>query len=339
MKRFLIKGLFFLFPLATILVSYFILDPFKVLRRYSDYSANWSATLDRDYISTEVYLKNRQTYHYDSFIFGSSRTDAFRTADWRQYLPKNASPFVFGAFCETIDGIHAKINLIDELNDPIENALIVLDTDGTFQDLPLGHLYVKHPRLTKEPLVLFHTVFIKTYFSNFFFLRYLDYRLFKTYRPYMEKYLVNFPFKIDTITNDFFLIDQEKEQEINPLDYYRKKKKIFYARDATVIQQATRRISYNYIILLKKINSIFQKRHTRYKIIISPLYDQKSIHPYDLHVLYRIFGKQNVFDFSGINQYTNDITNYYETSHYTAKVGKNILKTIYAKSGSDNNQE
>ena len=40
-------------------------------------------------------------------------------------------------------------------------------------------------------------------------------------------------------------------------------------------------------------------------------------------------GEENVFDFSGVNEFTNEMTNYYETSHYRPKVCKELLRIIY----------
>ena len=44
---------------------------------------------------------------------------------------------------------------------------------------------------------------------------------------------------------------------------------------------------------------------------------------------YFLEGKQNVFDFSGINFITNDYHNYYENSHYRPHVADYIMKEIY----------
>ena len=41
-------------------------------------------------------------------------------------------------------------------------------------------------------------------------------------------------------------------------------------------------------------------------------------------------GKENVFDFSGINEYTNDIHNYYERGHYRPILGARLLQKVYA---------
>ena len=81
--------------------------------------------------------------------------------------------------------------------------------------------------------------------------------------------------------------------------------------------------------LLKEIDQICRKHNTSVKIIISPDYNQISINPADVEILKGIFGYENVFDFSGINEYTNDIHNYYERGHYRPILGAKLLKEIY----------
>ena len=68
------------------------------------------------------------------------------------------------------------------------------------------------------------------------------------------------------------------------------------------------------------------------KIIISPDYNQVRIHPEDVTYLKRMFGEGNVFDFTGINEYTNDKHNYYEKGHYRPLLGIRLMKEVYTSS-------
>ncbi|KAA6318040.1 hypothetical protein EZS27_031899 [termite gut metagenome] len=58
----------------------------------------------------------------------------------------------------------------------------------------------------------------------------------------------------------------------------------------------------------------------------------------DLEYLENVFGEDNVFDFLGINTFTQDYTNYYDDSHYRPHVAREIMKkymennlTLYIK--------
>jgi hypothetical protein len=41
------------------------------------------------------------------------------------------------------------------------------------------------------------------------------------------------------------------------------------------------------------------------------------------------FGSSNVYNFSGKNEFTTDLSNYYESSHYRPLLADKILKEIY----------
>ena len=64
-------------------------------------------------------------------------------------------------------------------------------------------------------------------------------------------------------------------------------------------------------------------------MIISPNYNQININPADIEILKNIFKEKNVFDFSGVNEYTNDIHNYYEKGHYRPILGAQLLQKVY----------
>ncbi len=80
---------------------------------------------------------------------------------------------------------------------------------------------------------------------------------------------------------------------------------------------------------LEQLHALLKNGNTDYRIVISPLYNQIALNPQDLESLKEIFGEDKVFDFSGVNEYTNDVSNYYETSHYRPKLCNKILKQIY----------
>jgi len=81
--------------------------------------------------------------------------------------------------------------------------------------------------------------------------------------------------------------------------------------------------------MLKEIKSLFDKHHTRYKIIISPIYWQIPFNTNSLMLLKQVFGDTNIYNYSGANSITESRYNYYETSHYKISTGQRILKEIY----------
>jgi hypothetical protein len=80
--------------------------------------------------------------------------------------------------------------------------------------------------------------------------------------------------------------------------------------------------------MLKEIKEILVKHHTRYKIILSPIYDEMKFSQEDLRVLKAIFG-DHVYDFTGENAITRSKYNWYETKHFRTFIGDSILNQIY----------
>jgi hypothetical protein len=335
MLYFIRRFLIFLIPLGIIIATYFILDPFRVLYDYDDYYKNLFYQINREQVSFSTYNNHKKIRQYDSFIFGSSRTLAYKTYDWQNSLKgRSISPFVFDASNETINGIFSKINYLNEQDAPIKNAIIIICTDVTFSkdtSERYDYLYIKHPKLSENGYLRYHFKFLTTYLQNGFFIKYLDYKIFKVYRSYMSNFFDKRNASYDHLTNDLFINGRENEIERDSVGYYENYKWVFYDRkdSATFCSE---QISNVQLSILTKIAKIFAINSTDYKIIIGPLYDQKKINPSDLNKLDTVFGTQNVFDYSGRNDFTNNKHNYLENSHYRYRVGRQILFEIYHKS-------
>lgn len=311
-----------------LLASYLYYDPFKVVRTYHDYSFPHVIT-DRDYVSTEMFIKNNKKYHYNSFILGSSRTTAFNPDTWKTYLPPNASPFMFDASSESIYGMDIKLKYLDLLHIPLENVIVVLCRDENFKENgnPSEHLYIKHPKLSGQNWLAFQFTFFKAYCSPKFLRHFFEFTLSGKYNSSMAGYIEFRKMMYDTITNRQRILDQETEITNNPVGYYKKRKDLFYDR-SNQQTDSVQRIQKQQLIQLKDMKNILEKNKTNYKIILSPLYEQVKFNKNDLAILEELF-PGHVYDFSGKNRFTDKIVNYYETSHYRPLVGDSILKLIY----------
>jgi hypothetical protein len=331
MKNFFIKCIILVLPVTTLILLFISFDPFRIIWSYKDYSNNMYIILNRDFVSTEVYKKNKQKYKYDSFIFGSSRTLSYKTDSWRKHLDPSASPFVFDASTESLFGICTKIKYIDKTGNRLKNVLIILDTDCSFLTGgdSKGHLSMKHPSVAGTSWVKFYFEFFKVYLDWDFFKRYNRYLIthkFKDDRGYFEFRVIKF----DTITNDLRIVDQEEELQNDPKSYYERHSKTFYSRQDS-IPEVNSQITPKQKLMFEEIMNVFKKHNTNYKIVISPLYSQVKFNSQDLEFLDTIFGKENVFDFSGKNTITDNKYNYFESSHYRTSVGDSIMNVIYEK--------
>lgn len=320
-------------PLWLVILSYFIYDPFKVLYHYDNFYEDYFVNINRDYASSQLFIQNNATQHYNSFIFGSSRTMAFRTKDWKNHIGQTEKPFVFDASSETLTGIWSKVKFLEEQKVSIKHALIVVCGDHTFAEpqTQTNLLFIRHPNVyKKENWLQFQELFFSTYFKNYFFIHYLDYQIFRQKRAYLYKNIEFIELKVDTVTNDLYRTDLDRKRELDSLSYYKEIDCLFY-KHSDLLQYRVAQLDESKINMLRQIKTVFDKEGTDYQFIISPLYDQKRINEKDLKMMKAIFGEKQVHDFSGINAITSSKFNYYENSHYIPSVGKAIMDSIYSK--------
>ena len=338
----MIKKLFFKIILLSspliLLISLFIInDPFKIIYEYDDYSPNEDYYINRDFISSKIFIKNYPKYKYNSFIFGSSRTMAYNPQHWKNYLDSNSSVFSFDSFGESIFGIYSKIKYLDNNNVNINNCLLIFCEDVTFQfssDHP-GHIYMKAPFVAKTSYLNFYFEHFKAFIQKDFFYNYYKKKLVDKKLP------INQYTKYDTINNHMKNLMSELKIKRIPKNYI--DSNFIKLKNNTNEKQSVKKINVKHIQLMRQIMSIFKKQKTKYKIIISPLFNQQKINKRDLEILKSIFGDY-IFDFSGKNNITENKFNFYEnygnsktilsrnkSSHYISKIGDIILDSIYKK--------
>lgn len=334
MKTFLQKLLLFTIPFVLMLLVYIALDPFKVLKNYDTFfetNDNGRVALNKDFVSTTNFEKNYKKELYNSFIFGNSRSIFYQVADWKKYIDSNSSCYHFDASGEGIYSIHKKVNYIDKKGLSLKNVLLILDYRTLLQYKPkTGHLFVIPPQLVNNKNILsFQLEFLKAFLSPKFLFAYIDFKFSGKVKQYMKTdYLIeDAPVFYDKKSNEIQFTEFEKM--ILEGNYFKEeKKKIFYQRDS-IASFSPISIAQEQKIMLQEIFDIFTKHKTNYKVIINPLYDQVKFNNQDLNYLIQLFGKDKVFDFSGVNKFTNDYTNYYETEHYRPIVANEVMKEIY----------
>jgi hypothetical protein len=121
----------------------------------------------------------------------------------------------------------------------------------------------------------------------------------------------------------------DKEIEYDSLGYYNKKVEdgVFYTR--TDVYKSECEVTLKEKNQLKIIKNIFKKHNTKYAIIISPAYDQLEMEKSQIQLLEEIFGEENIYNFSGKNEFTESIYNFYEDSHYRPNIANRIMELIY----------
>ena len=331
MRRFLKKTLLFLSPIIIGFIGLLFSDAFKVYGTYEDYYDDSFITMNRGVITYRIFQKNNDQHNYNSFIFGNSRSQAFKCTDWKKYLDENAEPFHFDGSNEGLYAIHKKIKFLDEIGNNLDNALFIFDRKLlTGISAPEGHLYQLDPELDKGSKVKFHGTFIKAQLDLKFLIAYYDYKLFRTHRGYMD-YIIRkskYVDRGDSITGDLYY-GYDEHIKSDSLDFYNlaNSKGIFYKRPRP--KSWISWVSKEEIKMLLDIREIFDKNNTDYRIVIAPIYDQIPMEDTQLQLLNEIFEPSRIFNYSGINDYTNDVSNYYESSHFRPHVARKILQEIY----------
>lgn len=335
-RLFIGKLLLFSIPFLIILLIYFYLDPFKVVKHYDSYYQSGLPnyiSLNKDYISTENWVNHYSQYQYDSYIFGNSRSMFYKIGTWKRYIGADSQQcYHFDASGESLYGIAKKISFLAAHHARIKNALFVIDEALLHKaDNSAGHLFLKDPRLSGESSIGFQVESLKD-FLDFNFLRaFLDFKISGKVKDYMQKefLLDERPFYYDKVTNEMRLDHYEEMIIRDPASYYGPRQALFFQRDTSIQKYAVPMIGKQQMVLLDSIRNVLKKEQTNYKFVISPLYDQRKLNPADLQTLKDLFGEGNIFDFSGINTFTRDINNYYETSHYRPHIADSIMKTVY----------
>ncbi|MFZ1730382.1 MAG: hypothetical protein WBQ23_07390 [Bacteroidota bacterium] len=334
MKRYLKNILLFLSPLLLVVLLYFVFDPFKVLRDYDSYYVSGKpdyVVLNRGYVSTETFVRHYPAQQYNSFIFGNSRSLFYQVNDWKPHLAPGASCFHFDGSDESLFSIYKKVLFLKKQQVKINNALIVVDQPALsrVENHP-GHLTMTPPRLMDNVnLIPFHWSFLTSYLDPRFLLAYYDFTLTGQFRDYMRDHNVlnAEPMEYDLASNEIRY--PQFESAISNGSYYQGHRLSVFEKRSVNPRPYSPCLEREHVRLLKEMQRIFTANGTVVRIVISPLYNQRALHPRDLSTLQRIFGPASIFDYSGINDITLDYHNYYELSHYRPFVAARIMSEVY----------
>ena len=333
MRRFIKRiGLWMGVPIMLLLGLYLFLDPFKTLHPFS---YQYYDKLNRDYLSSELFMRNDSIYHYDSFIFGSSRCMGLNTYHWKKYLPSGSKQFLFQAWCETLTGMEQKLDYIDRNGNEINHVLMLFDVPGTFSEVQLSKefAFIKHYRFSGQSQMLFQSCLFCGFVQ-------MPSKWISSMMQCLDSGVDAFP--ADTVSNDWGYNNRHSDVNIQPtkdsLSNLSKKSKAAFLKQIEGKTDADLKVSEPLIteafrIQLQHIKSIFDKHHTDYRIVITPAYcfTHPEINPLDLKVLQDIFGPDRVYDYSGKNEMTGDCYNFSDTEHFGLSVGWQIIEEIYHK--------
>lgn len=319
------KALLFTLPFWMVVALYYHDDPFMVLRRYAIYDSD--VTLNEAYTGWNIYKNRRESLHINSFILGNSCTMAFPCGEWEKHLNENDHSVRLSGNAESMKAILLKLQALERDHAEIKNVLMILDrTSLAKTSLQSSFSFILPPDISRRNSFSIQMEFLQAFILPDFLFPYLKYRITGTVSPSM-KYMNPYGRVRNSLNNDAInprerMITQEGEA------YWKNHQSEFPPRDG-LERTAERAIYQPQRALLNEIADLLRTHHTSIRLIISPDYNQKKLHPADKEALDLIFGRGNVFDFSGINKYTADYHYYYEQGHYRPLLGVKLLDNIY----------
>lgn len=334
MSHFFKKLGLFLMPCILVLLGIVYLDFFKVFFEYDEYyTEDLFVSLNREYVCLKSLEKKSEISKPNSFIFGSSRSQAFKCRDWNKYLSDSAISFHFDAANEAIVGVVEKLQYLKKNKYEITNVLLIVD-EGLLTQTDFNQrnssLTISHPEISSNNSFDFYLPFITASINPKFVASYMDYSMFKTHRKYMGQYIANtrYPNLVNPVNMDIFY-GKEKEIQEDSISYYNRLNLsgVFYERE--IITRDFSDINNYTKDQLSIIKELFQEFNCSYKVIVSPMYDQIELDSIYKQMLIDVFQKENVFDYSGKNEWTEPIGNFYETSHYRPFVARRIMSQVY----------
>lgn len=330
--RYISKLLILVTPIVALMITYICMDPFMVLREYDRYDIS-DVFISESMLGWKMYMKNRDSIPFNSFILGNSNTMAFSCKSWEKYLDGGHAFRLFGP-SESLHSVRKKLEALERVGAPLDNVLIVASSNLLFQYIPSSsQATIQPPEIDSDNAIKFQETYFQAFLSPKFFIPYLDYKINGKYKPYMNGIINNYGVVRDSINNSA-LNPREKEIEQEGLQYWEtreheftKKKKPKY-RNGEYKEKAPVLFD-NQIDELKQIKQLLKRCNTKLKLVITPDFDQVSFNRSDFLILKSIFGPESVYDFTGINEYTANKYNYYETEHFRSALGDTLLEKMY----------
>jgi hypothetical protein len=329
-----LRGLILASPVVAGLLTYVACDPFRVLRAHefgNYYDEAAPVELNRDYVSLNLLERNYPEQHYDAFIFGSSRTFPFHVDAWTPYL-SDAHPFHYPAASETIYGMEKKLAYLEAKGIRVRYAILEMSAALGQAAPQYDAMHRLHYRITGESWLDYQAGVLKSYFTDFYFLRYMDYRLTGQLRESSRKVLGIRPgmVVIDPKTNEYFFAEQDRELAADEAGYFEHHPAYFPPGDGRppgsyaepVIHEAHRAI-------LHRIREHLDRLGTDYRILLAPDYPRVFMSRSDVSELEEIFGAARVFDFTGQNEFSAEKKYFYDAGHVRPEVATRILERVY----------
>lgn len=319
-------------PLLVLGAAYICMDPFKVIRSHDDYFPNGrlSPGVNKGMIVIDNFDSNFDRYHYDSFIFGSSISKYYRTDEWKQYLPVNASPVHLDSSSESLHSMLLKMRYVLKRGAHIRNALLVLSPDIFAHADMQAPPFVDHWKIDPgRTCVGLHWFFVRNFYDREFLREYVVSNL--VGKPVMfgdTPHLDTVTRTLEPVRNEEYPVMADRALDADPVSYLRQTGD-FGLLDEKPAEMCSYVTPHSYADV-KAIADLLEREGTDYRVVIGPRMDGKYINAGDLRILREAFGKERVYDFSRrLAGMRDSLDSFYDRTHYRSNVADEIMRRTY----------
>lgn len=319
LKKFILRSLLALSPVAAYVALYAALDPFKVIKPYNGVSIAPGDSLERipnkRYVAIEGLKYYNPQHHYDSFIFGSSISSNFTAEAWKRHLPPDASVYHFTAGANTLTGIRDELRYLIDHGYNIRHALFIME-DEMFQ---------RQPRMNEMPYVPHYDVSPEVSPLHFHFVHFNVFR-----DPYMMLYnlapwpglgtqlvedgkMATIPSGRDEVLNEDSSRGLDSLILSDPKSYYQSMEWLVNMKPQPNPMPLS--IDSSNEPVLREIAEMLNKNHIEYVIIVPPRFRSQPMSAIDRAALCEIMGAEHVKNFSNDSTLIHDLESYYDGIH------------------------
>ncbi len=332
--RFLLRSALAATPLLLLIVAYIVLDPLKIVNPpYPYFTGTWETELgwNKGWVSVTAFEQGNKYNRYNSFIFGSSISIAYRAEDWSKYLPDNATIFHFDSSKEHINGILKKLQYLDKNKVSIHNALIVLDPQTFRERKNDGYPFYIPPQFTGwYTYPKFHYTYFKYFMNRDFLTSYIPFMITGEPVNYGKEDIFNRqPFTYDKITNEEITDLLEAQIRSNPDSFFLNTK--FDELHGVKLHYYKPLINDTIKTELQQIAALLRKHNTDYRIVFGPNRLKELLCPEDMSTMNGIFDTNKIYRYPALDTVADDKRYYYDNIHYRTHVCAEIIDGAYSK--------
>ena len=332
-KRFVLRSMLALLPVALFVALYAVVDPFHVVHSYDGVSVAPGDTLERvpnkRYVAFENFKRYNPQRHFDSFIFGSSISSNFLAEAWKPHLPDTASVYHFTEGAQTLTGIRDELRYLTAHGYPVRHALLIIEEEMLRRPKRYGEMpFIPHYEVSPEVNRLqFHLLHFNA-FRDFDMMRFKLWPTTALAGKLLEDGKVaHVPCaRVEAMNEDYSTV-LDSTIAANPDAYYADMPWLVDMQPLPNPMPLS--IDADAEAVLRDIAAVLREYNIDYVVIVPPRFRSPALSPIDLAVLCEILGNDRVNDFSADSTLLHDLHSYYDGIHILTPHCTDLINRSY----------